>query len=103
MIGYLATDGLLIIVYQLPSRDVHKQFQSWAREFGPIYSLILGTKTLIVLSSDQAVKDLLDKRSAIYSDRQDLYIGQTLGSGGLRFLMLVGKYLLYCRDRFLID
>lgn len=45
---------------------------------------------MIVLSSDQAVKDLLDKRSAIYSDRQDLYIGQTLGSGGLRFLMLVG-------------
>ena len=50
---------------------------------------MLGSKTMIVLSSDQAIKDLLDKRSAIYSDRMDLYIGQTLVSGGLRILMMV--------------
>lgn len=54
-----------------------------------MYSLMLGTKTLIVLSSDTAVKDLLDKRSAIYSDRQDMYIGMTLCSGDLRVLMMV--------------
>ena len=73
----------------MPTRDAHLQFKKWAEEYGPVYSLILGTKTLIVLSSDVAVKDLLDKRSAIYSDRQDMYIGQTLCSGGLRFLMMV--------------
>ena len=50
---------------------------------------MLGSKTMIVLSSDQAIKDLLDKRSAIYSDRMDLYIGQTLVSRGLRILMMV--------------
>src|SRR5450755_2110347 len=72
----------------MPSRDAHIQFQKWAQEYGPVYSLILGTKTLIVLSSDVAVKDLLDKRSGIYSDRQDMYVGQTLCSGGLRFLMM---------------
>ncbi|KAJ9649238.1 hypothetical protein H2201_004246 [Coniosporium apollinis] len=72
----------------MPTRDAHKQFQKWAEEYGPVYSLILGTKTLIVLSSDQAVKDLLDKRSNIYSDRQDMYIGMTLCSGGLRVLMM---------------
>jgi hypothetical protein len=74
---------------QMPKKDAHLQFEKWAREFGPVYSLILGTKTMVVLSSDQAVKDLLDKRSAIYSDRQDMYIGQTLCSGGLRVLMMV--------------
>lgn len=73
----------------MPYRDAHKQFQKWAEEYGPVYSLILGTKTLIVLSSDTAVKDLLDKRSAIYSDRQDMYIGMTLCSGNLRVLMMV--------------
>lgn len=73
----------------MPKRDAHLQFQKWAKEYGPVYSLILGTKTLIVLSSDQAVKDLLDKKSAIYSDRQDMYIGQELCSGGLRVLMMV--------------
>jgi len=46
---------------------------------------------MIILSSDQAIKDLLDKRSAIYSDRMDLYIGQTLVSGGLRILMMVSR------------
>ncbi|KAL2754153.1 hypothetical protein ACRALDRAFT_1041870 [Sodiomyces alcalophilus JCM 7366] len=75
-------------IHQLASRDSHLQFEKWAREYGPVYSLILGTKTLIVLSSDKAVKDLLDKRSGKYSHRQDLYISQTLGSGGLRVLMM---------------
>ena len=73
----------------MPTRDAHLQFQKWAEEYGPIYSLILGTKTLIVLSSDEAVKDLLDKRSGIYSHRQEMYIGQTLCSGNLRLLMMV--------------
>jgi hypothetical protein len=50
---------------------------------------MLGTKVMIVLSSDEAVKELLDKRSGIYSDRMDMYIGQTLCSGGLRLLMMV--------------
>ena len=73
---------------QMPSRDAHLQFEKWAREYGPIYSLILGTKTLVVLSSDKAVKDLLDKKSGLYSHRQDMYIGQDLCSGGLRVLMM---------------
>jgi hypothetical protein len=64
------------------------QFERWAREYGPIYSLMLGTKVMIVLSSDVAVKELLDKRSGVYSDRLDMYVGQTLCSGGLRLLMM---------------
>lgn len=54
-----------------------------------MYSLILGTQTLIVLSNDVAIKELLDKRGGIHSDRLEMYIGQTLCSGGYRFLMLV--------------
>ncbi|KAK5955930.1 hypothetical protein OHC33_002503 [Knufia fluminis] len=68
-------------IHQMPSRDAHLQFQKWAQVYGPIYSLMLGTKTLIVLSSDEAVKELLDKRSNNFSDRQEMYIGQTLCSG----------------------
>lgn len=76
---------------QMPTRDAHLQFEKWAREYGPVYSLMLGTKVLIVLSSDEAVKELLDRRSGIYSDRQDMYIGQTLCSGDLRMLMMVSE------------
>lgn len=75
----------------MPSQDAHLQFEKWAREYGPIYSLILGTKCLIVLSSDEAVKELLDKRSGIYSHRPELYIGQMLCSGDLRMLMMVSR------------
>ncbi|KEF60296.1 cytochrome P450 oxidoreductase [Exophiala aquamarina CBS 119918] len=72
----------------MPQKDAHLQFEKWARKYGPVYSLMLGTKTMIVLSGDQAIKDLLDKKSAVYSDRPELYIGQTLASGDLRFLMM---------------
>lgn len=73
----------------MPSHDAHIQFEKWAREYGPIYSLILGTKCMIVLSSDEAVKELLDKRSGLYSHRPEMYIGQTLCSGNMRLLMMV--------------
>jgi hypothetical protein len=44
---------------------------------------------MIVLSSDEAVKDLLDRRSSNYSDRPDMFIGQTIASGGLRLVVMV--------------
>ncbi len=46
---------------------------------------------MIVLSSDQTVKDLLDKRSGIYSDRPDMFIGQKIASGNLRLVVMVRK------------
>ncbi|KAK0622035.1 cytochrome P450 [Bombardia bombarda] len=75
-------------LHQMPEHKNHLQFQKWANEYGPVYSLMLGTQVMIVLSSDQAVKDLLDKRSAIYSSRPESYIGQEILSGGLRPLLM---------------
>ncbi|KAF2852521.1 cytochrome P450 [Plenodomus tracheiphilus IPT5] len=74
-------------LHLMPKEKPHLQFQKWAEEYGPIYSLILGTKVMIVLNTDQAVKDLLDKRSGIYSSRPEMYIGQVV-SGGLRILLM---------------
>lgn len=54
----------------------------------PIYSLVLGTRIVIVLSSDEAVKDLLDKRGNIYSSRPDSYITNIAGNG-MHFAMMV--------------
>jgi hypothetical protein len=51
---------------------------------------MLGTNVMIVLNTDQAVKDLLDKRSNIYSSRPDMYLGQIV-SGSLRILLMVSK------------
>lgn len=46
---------------------------------------------MIVLSSDEVVKDLLDRRSGNYSDRPDMYIGQEVASGGLRLVVMVSR------------
>lgn len=72
----------------MPVEDPHLQFQQWANEYGPIYSLMLGTKTMIVLSNDQAVRDLLDKKSVNFSSRPDLYTGHQLLSGNKRMVMM---------------
>jgi cytochrome P450 len=75
-------------LHLMPKEKAHLQFQRWAKQYGPVYSLILGTKVMVVLSSDQAVKDLLDKRNGIYSSRPDMYLAQ-LVSGGMRVLLMV--------------
>jgi hypothetical protein len=75
-------------LHLMPKEKPHLQFQKWAEEYGPVYSLILGTKVMVVLSSDQAVKDLLDKRSGIYSSRPEMYLGQVV-SNGCRMLFMV--------------
>lgn len=76
-------------LHQIPREKRHLQFEKWARQYGPIYSLILGTKVMIVLNSDLAIKDLLDKRGVIYSSRPEAYIAQDVLSGGLRVLFMV--------------
>lgn len=44
---------------------------------------------MIVLSSDIAVKEVLDKRSGNYSDRPDMFIGQRIASGNMRLVVMV--------------
>ncbi|KAJ8111930.1 hypothetical protein ONZ43_g5505 [Nemania bipapillata] len=66
----------------------HLQFEKWAREYGSIYSLILGTKVMVVLNSDTAIKELIDRRGAIYASRPESYIAQDVLSGGLRVLFM---------------
>lgn len=88
-------------LHQIPKSRRHLQFQKWAQQYGPIYSLILGTKVLIVLSTDQAVKDLLDKRSTIYSSRTENYLANEVLSGGSRLLLLVRIFLYFQTDWFI--
>ena len=97
---------------QMPAKDAHLQLQKWANEYGyeaeqsgdserlllnsgsPVYSLMLGTKPTIIFSSDLAIKDLLDKKGNIYSDRPDMYISQGVASGGHRLVVMVSEVLL---------
>lgn len=82
---------LLGNLHLMPKEKGHLQFQKWAQEYGPIYSLILGTQVMIVLSSDQVVRDLLDKRSGTYSSRPEMYMSHNIVSGGLRMVTMVRR------------
>lgn len=46
-----------------------------------------------MLSSDTAVKDLLDKKGGIYSDRPHMFIGQKIASGNHRLVVMVSTPL----------
>lgn len=79
-------------LHQIPKENAWLQYQKWAKEYGPVYSLMLGTRVRIVLASDQAVKDLMDKKSHIYSGRPPMYIGQDIISGGKRAFLNVSRH-----------
>src|SRR5271156_400323 len=46
--------------------------RQWAREYGEIFMTKSGTTTFIWLNSMESVKELFDRRSNIYSDRQPM-------------------------------
>lgn len=77
------TRWLLGNLLQMPKEKAYLQFKKWADEYGPIYTLILGTQTTIVLNDAEVVKELLDKRSGIYSSRAEAYLSR-VASKGLR-------------------
>ena len=55
--------------------------KEWAGVYGKIYSLTVGSTNIIVLCDRKAVRDLIDKKSAIYSDRPADYVGKLLTGG----------------------
>ncbi|KAI1322617.1 cytochrome P450 [Xylariaceae sp. FL0255] len=71
-------------LHQIPSEGTHLQFQKWAQEYGPIYSLMAGSRPIVVLNTDDAVKELFDRRGSIYSSRPDSYIIDVV-TGGTKF------------------
>lgn len=72
----------------MPDVDIHGQFRRWAQKYGPIYSLMLGTDSMVVLSGAEEVKDLLDKRSGIYSSRPEMFLPRLM-SGDSRMVLMV--------------
>ena len=81
--------GLPIIgnVHQL-SPQPQKQIIQWAREYGEIYRIRLGFSDWYMLCSPQAVKDIMDRQSAITSSRPPQPVAQGALSKDLRFLFM---------------
>lgn len=67
---------------------VRGKLRVWARQYGNIFYTKIGGTDFIWLSSPKAVKDLMDKKSAIYSSRAPLPLAQDVASGGQRQLFM---------------
>lgn len=71
-------------LHQLPASGIERflAYTSWAGQYGGIFSLKLGPRTAVVLTDRRLVKQLLDRRSALYSDRAPSFVAHELGLAG---------------------
>jgi len=60
----------------------------WTKKYGEIFRTKSGATDFIWLSSPKAVKDLIDRRSAIYSSRQPQPMALGAASGGRRMTFM---------------
>ncbi|KXN85410.1 O-methylsterigmatocystin oxidoreductase [Leucoagaricus sp. SymC.cos] len=56
-------------MFQIPQKDEWPIYEAWAKEYGPITYLTMLRTPMIVLSSLKVIRDLMDERSGIYSNR----------------------------------
>lgn len=52
--------------------DPTEMLKQWARDYGEVFRTRSGVTDFIWLNSREAVKELFDRRSAIYSSRQPM-------------------------------
>lgn len=63
----------------------------WSRKFGGIFSLKRFANTTLVISDRKLVKDLLDKKSNIFSNRPASNVAQLITHGDHLLIMNYGK------------
>lgn len=78
-------------IHQIPKKSAHFQFSEWAKQYGGLYSLKLGTGTAVVITDRRVVKQLIDKKSSLYSDRPKSYVANLISSGDHILLMAHGQ------------
>jgi hypothetical protein len=83
--------GLPIIgnIHQLPQTDeVSQVIINWAKQYGELFRIRLGMTDYIYLNTPSAVKDLMDKKSNIYSSRHAMPMALDTVSDGNRMLFM---------------
>uniref|UniRef100_L2FR65 Cytochrome p450 n=1 Tax=Colletotrichum fructicola (strain Nara gc5) TaxID=1213859 RepID=L2FR65_COLFN len=70
------------------SELVREKVRNWHQTYGDVFYTKVGATDYVWLSSPKAVKDLMDKKSAIYSSRPRLPLAQDVASGGSRQLFM---------------
>ncbi|KAF9010846.1 cytochrome P450 [Cyathus striatus] len=61
------------IIGNIPSLPLHIQFTKWAKQYGDVCTVKVGSMTMIVMSSVEAVRHIIEKNTALTSDRPTNY------------------------------
>ncbi|KAK7457806.1 hypothetical protein VKT23_010148 [Stygiomarasmius scandens] len=72
------TVPLLGNAHIFPTEFAFFKFTEWARKYGDIYSLKVGTDTVVVATSMKVVKELIDQQSGLTCDRPKSYMAETM-------------------------
>jgi cytochrome P450 len=75
-------------LHQIPKKGSYLIFTEWAKTYGGFYSLKLGPATAVVLTDRRLVKELLDKKSAKYSNRPYSHVSTELMTKGDHVLIM---------------
>jgi cytochrome P450 len=70
--------------FQHLGADLPERLMKWAEEYGEIYRTRSAATDFIWLNSPRAIKEIIDKRSVIYSSRQPMPMALGAASGGRR-------------------
>nr|VWP00396.1 Uncharacterized protein [Ganoderma boninense] len=81
---------LLGNILDFPRKHLGREFAALAKTYGDVMYLSLLGRDVVVLGSLTAARDLLDKRSANYSDRPTLVMAELVDFGWLTALMNYG-------------
>ncbi|PUU80910.1 cytochrome P450 [Tuber borchii] len=62
-------------MHLVPQERPYLKFTEWAKQYGGIYSIKIAKQTIVLISDVKILKELYDKRGAIYSSRPLPHIG----------------------------
>ncbi|KAG7446882.1 cytochrome P450 [Guyanagaster necrorhizus] len=78
----------------IPSQHQPNAFHDWSKTYGDVMQLRVPGRSIIILSSDKAATDLLEKRGLNYSSRPNFIIMDIMGWGQSLAFLPYGKRFL---------
>ena len=70
------------------SNPSQSQLVKWAREYGEIYQIRLGSRRIVVISSPEAIKEILDRQGAVTGSKPRFRVAQDVLSNGYRMVFM---------------
>ncbi|KAF7535030.1 hypothetical protein G7054_g5716 [Neopestalotiopsis clavispora] len=70
------------------TKHPQRKFLEWAEEYGELFKVQMGLQNWVFLNSPAAVREILDRQSAVTSGRPEMPVVSDLVSGGQRFLLM---------------